>query len=60
MLYGLARSGGVTLPGQLRGIRQTLALDAAAHIFRALPVLDRTPDNSAARDDLCLGCQERP
>ena len=39
-------------------ITQNLALDAAARIFRTLPVLNRDPTDDAAREDLCLGCLE--
>jgi alcohol dehydrogenase class IV len=39
-------------------IAQTLALNAGAHIFRALPTVDSTPDDAAAREELCLGCLE--
>ena len=35
-----------------------LAIDAAARIHRALPVVDSSPDDAAAREELCLGCVE--
>ena len=39
-------------------LAQHLALDAAARIHRALPVVDSSPNNADAREDLCLGCVE--
>lgn len=39
-------------------LAQHLALDAAARIHRALPVVYTSPDDAEAREELCLGCVE--
>lgn len=39
-------------------VTRNLALDAAARIFRSLPLLNADSTNDAAREDLCIGCLE--